>query len=169
MMYWFLLILAYVVSADISGNVVMNGTQALKVTVTPGSTNGGTVELVFSGNDGGWFAVGFNNTDMKATYSIVVDCTGITYEYYLGSGTCSPGCDTMLSNTYSVKSNSVQGNVRTVDITRPVNDNNNGAMYYNFPTSASSIQLIWAYGVAGQQFKSATSMANHGEIMLKLS
>ena len=105
---------------------------------------------------------------MKATYAIIVDLSGITYEYYLGSGTCSPGCDTMLKNTYSVNSNTMKDGVRTINITRPVNDNSNGAEYFNFPTSATDMTLIFAWGVNGQLFAQGTDMAGHGETKISL-
>eukprot|EP01084_Bolivina_argentea_P059195 108053_1 len=167
-----LLLLGYVASASTTGSVVMNSTvgQSLTVTVIPDSNSktGGHVNIVFSGSTQGWYAVGFNNTDMTATYSIVVDYSGIIYEYYLGHGTCSPGCDTLLKPTYYVNSNMIDANLRIINITRPIADDVNGAEYFVFPTAATDLQLIWAWGVKGQMFQEATAMGYHGECKINL-
>ena len=161
------------VYADISGMVVLNSTmnQKLSLDIIPDSNNKntmGNVNIVFSGSTQGWYGVGFNNSDMKATYAIIVDSSGITYEYYLGSGTCSPGCCTQLRNTYSVNSNTMNNGVRTVNITRGINDNSNGAEYFTFPTTATDLKLIYAWGIKGQLFADGTDMAGHGQTMISL-
>ena len=166
-------LLSYVASADISGSVVLNSTmnQSIYINIMPDSSNKNTmgeVNMVLTGNINTWFGVGFNNSDMRATYSIIVDESGITYEYYLGSGTCSPGCDEMLKPTYTLNSVSVMGQIRTVNITRPLNNNINGAAYFNFPSSATDLLLIWAYGVKGQLFQDGTAMGYHGETHVSL-
>ena len=162
------LLCIFMVRGDLTGSVVLNSTmnQVLKLDI---NNSTGRVNIIFSGNIDGWFGVGFNNTDMRATYTIIVDVTGIIYEYYLGSGTCSPECDTLLKPTFYINSNTMNGNTRSINIDRSINDNSNGAMYFNFPTNPTNLQLIWAYGIKGQLFEKATDMAYHGETKINLS
>eukprot|EP00484_Ammonia_sp_Unknown_P001314 CAMPEP_0197021312 /NCGR_PEP_ID=MMETSP1384-20130603/2188_1 /TAXON_ID=29189 /ORGANISM="Ammonia sp." /LENGTH=168 /DNA_ID=CAMNT_0042449109 /DNA_START=67 /DNA_END=573 /DNA_ORIENTATION=+ len=140
--------------------------QALTLNIDPSK---GTVNIVLTGDSTQWIGVGFNGTDMNNTYAFVADYdSDVIYELKLGSGLCSPQCDKQLTKRFTVNSNTVSNGVRTVNITRPINDNA-GSDYYTFPTTAGKINIIWAFGLKGQQFLNGTDMQNQGPTTITLS
>lgn len=99
-----------------------------------------TAEIKFSGPDGVWYGVGFNNTMMNGTYAIIVDGYGNVTERMLGyhqSGL-------LLTPTVTVTSDTTDDSGRTVVLTRSMTGK--GAYYYTFDSSISSINLIYAFG-----------------------
>ena len=170
-MYWLCQAIVFlyciISSHSLSGSVTLSSSNDQKLTLNIDSS-AGTVNITLTGKSDAWFGVGFNGTDMNTTYSIVADYDSSTvYELYLGSGFCSPACDKQLTSTITVNSNSVDDGVRTVDITRAITINN--AEYYSFPTSASSIPLIWAYGLSEQAFLDGTDMGGGGLTTISVS
>eukprot|EP01084_Bolivina_argentea_P052894 97113_1 len=149
------------VGNSLSGNVELYGlnNQALTLNI---DTSKNTVEIILTGDSKAWIGVGFNGTDMNNTYTIIADYDSTTiYELKLGGGRCSPKCDKQLKQTFTVNSNTVNNDIRTINITRPINDNDPD--YYQFPTVAGNIPLIWAFGVKGQKFMNGTDMQNQGK------
>ena len=140
--------------------------QSLKLKM---DTSANTVQIQFAGDANYWFGVGFNGTDMMNTYSFVVDgdYSNTIYELKLGSGDCSPGCDKQLNKSYTVNLNNRKGSLRTINITRSIIGNNNN--YYTFPTTPTSIPLIFAYGNRlNSQFEQSIEMGNAGLSTIKL-
>ena len=167
-MYLFLAVFSIIsICNGLSGEVELHelNNQHLSLNI---DVNGGTATIVLTGDDTAWFAVGFNGTDMNNTYAVLSDYDSKDiYELKLGSGHCSPGCDKQLPITYTVNLNRIENGVRTINITRPINDNNND--YYQFPTTPGTIPLIWAFGLKGQKFENGTDMQNQGRKEINLS
>ena len=159
-MYTFVAILSVLISIcnGLSGQVTLSNInkQTLEVDI---DTTAMKTTIILSGRSEGWIGVGFNGSDMNNTYAIVADYNSDKiYELDLGSGHCSPGCDKQLTQSFTVNSNKVSDGVRTINIVRPVTGN--GPDYYSFPTTASKVPLIWAFGIPGQTFLNATDMAD---------
>mmetsp|Transcript_37827 Transcript_37827/g.33415 ORF Transcript_37827/g.33415 Transcript_37827/m.33415 type:complete len:175 (+) Transcript_37827:93-617(+) len=153
----------YQAYANLMGSVILDQASGTSLMVSI-DTSKNMVEIDLAGDGRYWFGVGFNSTDMNNTYTILVDGgndAGKIYEYKLGSGTCSPKCDKMLTSTTKTNSNSLDGSVRTINVTRSVTGSNGD--YYTFPTSPTTISLIWGVGNAKNSvFESSTDMGGGG-------
>jgi hypothetical protein len=132
------------VNADIlTGSSVFNfspnpsvGLNALTV-----NTNSNMIDIVMSGRNDGWFAVGFGNTEMDGTYAIVIDEAGGITEYQLSQFGQN---NVVLQPTISQISNSVLASTRTVHLQRPTTTS--GPPYDVFPVTAGSYPLVSATG-----------------------
>jgi PEP-CTERM motif len=135
-------VLSAPVSADIlTGSTVFNFSPnpsvSLNLTV---NTTSNVIDIIMSGRNDGWFAVGFGNTDMDGTYAMVIDQLGALTEYQLGNF----GMNTELSGVGSVVNSNVVGSTRTVQIQRPYTTS--GAPYDVFPSLGGSYPLAGATG-----------------------
>ena len=153
----FILSILTVITYGLTGEVELEpiNRQRLSLNVEPSTQK---VTIILSGGDQAWIAVGFNGTDMNNTYTILADYDNEDiYELKLGPGGCSPQCDLILKPIFTINSNIVKNNIRTINITRPINYNNPN--YYSFPTTTNStIQLIWSYGIPGQKWNTSLAM-----------
>jgi len=98
-----------------------------------------------------WYSVGFGNSLMSKTYSIIVDGSGNVEERYL-VGTTS---GISLADTFTVESNSVTASVRTVTISRDLNYKTPTSYHHSFSLSEATIDTIWGYGTTSY-------LENHG-------
>jgi len=99
-----------------------------------------------------WYSVGFGNSVMSKTYSIIVDGEGNVEERYL-IGTTS---GISLADTFTVESNSVTDSVRTVVLSRDLNYNTPTHYHHSFSLDESTIETIYGYGTTSY-------LENHGE------
>ena len=170
-MYWLcqatVFLYCIISSHSLSGSVTLDSDNDQKLTLNI-DTSAGTVDILMTGKSDAWFGVGFNGTDMADVYTILADYDSSTvYELYLGDGGCSPECDKQLTSTITVKSNIVNDDIRTVNITRAITITN--AEYYSFSTSATSIPLIWAYGPDKETFFDSNKMDGAGKKTISVS
>ncbi len=128
---------ADILTGSTTFNFSPNPSVALNLTV---DTTSNVIDIVMSGRNDGWFAVGFGNTDMDGTYAMVIDQLGGLSEYQLGPF----GANTLLSGVGSVISSNVVGSTRTVQIQRPYTTS--GPPYDVFPTLGGSYPLAGATG-----------------------
>ena len=157
------------INADLYGEQILNQEHGQLIEVTV-NTSTMMVNILLSGDSKYWYGVGFNGTDMNNTYAIIVDGSdnkNNVYEYLLGSGTCSPGCDMLLESTLTINKNSNTDDIQLANITRNATINNSS--YYSFPTKQGSINLIFAFGNdKNAVFTKSTAMAGHGERVIEL-
>ena len=100
------------------------------------------VTLILKGPSDVWYGVAFDAYAMAdLPYSLIVNGTGHVFEDKLGNH--DPG--RVLSPSIKVLSNSVNNNIRTVIITRPIVGN-----YYSFNISKSTIPILTAIGKTGE-------------------
>ena len=103
------------------------------------TVNGDTdlVNIVLTGPDTNYFAVGFGNTVMNGTYGIIVDSLTGVLEQKLGNHSAG----IQLTDEVNVMSNTTNSGVRTVHLerARAIGD----ADYYTFAAAAGTIDLIW--------------------------
>jgi len=105
------------------------------------------VTIVLSGPSSGWFGVGFNAQKMAdMPYTIVVNSTGVIEQKI---GTCGSEADhcpgTLLQNQVKLVSNEVQGNTRTVVVTRSIAGVTSDHYTFNM-SSSTQIPFIAAVG-----------------------
>jgi len=99
-----------------------------------------------------WYSVGFGNSVMSKTYSIIVDGEGNVEERYL-IGTTS---GISLADTFTVESNSVTDSLRTVVLSRDLNYKTPTSYHHSFSLDESTIATIYGYGTTSY-------LENHGE------
>ena len=106
-------------------------------------TKGKKATITMSGPDGKYFSVGFNSPNFAMSdkpYTIVVDGTGNVSERKLGDH--DPG--TVIEQSVSVTSNTVEDGVRTVTMVRDLAGKTSD--HYTFDPSVSSLPVISASG-----------------------
>jgi hypothetical protein len=105
-----------------------------------------TVEIVMTGPEAVWFAVGFeplNHPSGADTYSVVPlggAPTADVQEWALGNHSAG----IQLPDSLTVDSNSVSAGVRTVELSGPASTSAGGN--YNYPTDPGEMEISWAYG-----------------------
>eukprot|EP00493_Phyllostaurus_siculus_P026467 UN26812 len=102
---------------------------------------GSTVTITVTGPGDKWFGIGFGSTTMPGTYAIVANDTAV-WEQKLGD--YAPG--NALTPMIKVVSNTVQNNIHTVVITRPMKGASDD--HYTFSTSSLTINYIDAIGAS---------------------
>ena len=137
--------------ADVVGGFMpLNATWDMHLGVLVDKTTD-TVHIQLSGPANRWFAVGFNNSNMSGTYTIVAEATGannIVERKMVGNG--NPG--SVITSGLAVQSDTVTNNVRTVYLTRPRIGATAG--HYTFADTADTIPIIYARGTG-------TTFSNH--------
>lgn len=134
--------------------------QILNGTATLSAANNMTVDLtvdvpqnevtiVFTGTNNFWFGFGFGGTQMFNRYSVITTGAGGISERKLGNHNSG----TTLTSSLTSINTTVSGSIRTVTIKRPIAGMNSN--YFSFPTSPSSIIMIWAKG-------NGMNLSNHG-------
>jgi hypothetical protein len=98
-----------------------------------------TVTITITGPGDKWFGIGFGSTTMPGTYAIAANDSAV-WEQKLGE--YAPG--TTLQPMIKIVSNTVQNNVRTVVVTRPMKGATSD--HYTFSTDTLSINYIDAIG-----------------------
>jgi len=112
----------------------------LDLSVNPSSN---VVDIFMSGRSDGWFAVGFDSTNMINTYAIIITQTGAPVEYLLqefGVG------NAVIAPTVSVIGSSVVGSKRTVHLRRDLDLGGGFPQHYVFPTEPGFVALAGATG-----------------------
>jgi|GEM_PF-3830024 len=102
--------------------------------------NTDTAHIQISGPSTKWFSVGFNGTQMKNTYAIIIDGNGNYVERKLERK--SKG--TLLADSLTEMSNTVNNGVRTIYLTRP--QVGLTASHYSFSDNQDTVNLIFARG-----------------------
>lgn len=141
------------------GSTTVSGTNNMDITVTV-NTNTNMVEIEMTGMNGTWFGYGFGGSSMSGRYTMITDGAGNFQERQLGAHTAG----STLSSSATVSSNTTSGSVRTVVVTRP--RVGQSSSYYTFPSTASSISLIWGKG-SGSSL-SQHSSSNRGSSIVTL-
>ncbi len=134
---------AFTAKADLlTGNTLFNfaPNPSVALNLLNVDTTSNMVDIVMSGRNDGWFAIGFGNNVMDGTYAIVINQTGASSEYMLGNF----GANTLLASSVSIVSSNVVGSTRTIHLQR--GREGIGAEYYNFPTVPGTILLAGATG-----------------------
>jgi len=107
------------------------------------------VDIFMSGRTDGWFAIGFDNTNMIDTYAIVITQTGAPVEYRLQEF----GIDNLLiAPTVSVIGSNVVGSTRTVHLRRELDLGSSFPQHYAFPTTPDFVALAGATGPGTFEF-----------------
>jgi len=111
------------------------------------SSNKITMTLVGPSNV--WYGVGFGNTEMSGTYSIIVYSTGYVEERYLIGTT--PG--NLLDSTFTLTSMYTAGSTRTVVLVRDLDYHLPSSYHYEFSVHDSTLETIYGYGTtAGLEY-----------------
>lgn len=133
-----------------SGVVTLSNTSGLAITVRI-QTNASTVTLIATGPSDRWFAIGFGTQNMNSGDCLIFSSAGISDRNFIGFTT--PSTDT---NDWTVSSNSVAGNIRTIVGTRALTSPNPTGDYA-FSNSATAIPVVWA-----RSDSATNSLAYHG-------
>jgi len=99
-----------------------------------------------------WYSVGFGNSYMSKTYSIIVDGDGNVEERYLIGTTSGKSLD----DSFTVDSNIVSGSSRTVVLSRDLDCDLASKYHHEFSLDESKIETIYGYGTTSY-------LENHGE------
>jgi len=141
-----LIILFTILSSQIRADIIEGNTSVIAGGVTLEldmivDTDMDLVTLTMTGPSNLYYAFGFGSTFMSSgTYAIVMNGSGSVFEQSLGfhSG------GTTLGSSITVVSNDVSGGIRTVQVTRAIAGLDGS--YYTFPSTAGSIDFIFARG-----------------------
>jgi hypothetical protein len=164
-----LLLLAFVESyfsqTYSTGVVNLSSTSGLAMTAKIDVTN--QVKITLTGPAGRWFAIGFNANSMTSGTDVVsVHNSGSLNAFDCSlSGFSAPVSDP--SQNWTINSDVVSGNVRTVIATRALNTGD--ANDYIFSASASSISLIWARSSSATFSYSYHGGSNRGVVLANLA
>jgi hypothetical protein len=164
-----LLLLAFVESyfsqTYSTGVVNLSSTSGLVMTAKIDVTN--QVKITLTGPAGRWFAIGFNANSMTSGIDVVsVHNSGNLNAFDCSlSGFSAPVSDP--SQNWTISSDVVSGNVRTVIATRALNTGD--ANDYIFSASASSISLIWARSSSATFSYSYHGGSNRGVVLANLA
>jgi hypothetical protein len=133
----FFLFTSQSIAQEFIGTSAASSSQNIQI----GSNSSGEVELILTGPSNVWFAFGFGNSIMNNTYSIVVDGNGDVSERKLGNHSAGG----TLNDSFTVESNNVDGNTRTVFLSRVTLEGPNSD-YFTFPAEETSYTYIWGVG-----------------------
>jgi hypothetical protein len=123
-----------------TGTVTLSNTSGLAMTAK--IDVGTQVTLTLTGPTGRWFALGFDAGSMASGTDVVGVHSATTlnaFDCYL-TGYSAPVTDPQ--QNWTITSDVVNGSVRTIVATRPLNTGD--ANDYDFPSTPTSIGLIWA-------------------------
>lgn len=152
-----LLMLATIPAADATvwvGSVTSPSAPTVEVEVRVDDV-ASTVEMTFRGPSNRWFAFGFGANTMTG-YAIITEQSGSLNFYernMIAIG--NPGV-IQAQQDLSLVSDDSAGGVTEFTVTRALNTGD--ANDFVFPTSAQTVEVIWARG----SFDGATSLAYHG-------
>jgi hypothetical protein len=133
-----------------SGNVFLSDDGGLNYQVEI-ETNATNVFLTFTAPADRWFGLGFGVSNMSSGGDVVIfDGNNLTDRSFAGNAL--PTLDS--NQTWTITSNEVNANVRTLVATRPLSS---GQGNYVFTNSSQSITLAWAMGTS-----SSFSLQYHG-------
>jgi hypothetical protein len=118
------------------------------------------VTITLSGPPVVWFGTGFNATEMRGTYVIIVDGEGNVMERVLGDHV--PGVK--VDDSVTLVSNTVVGRYRTVVLTRPLTGKT--AAHYSFSATETTVPIIQAVG-STVGFRQHIRRAQHILLMLR--
>jgi hypothetical protein len=121
---------------------VGSGTTQIELIATINSgTN--TVDFEMTGPDSKWFAIGFSASSMSAgSYGIIANVNGGNPQEYNIQGQMTPNLQS--SQDLSNFSSSTNAGRKTFTFNRALNTSDPND--YIFPTTAITINVIWAYG-----------------------
>lgn len=122
------------------------------------NTDDGLVKMEFTGPSDVWYAFGFGSKVMKGAYAIAVSDRGIEERFLDGRNEGET-----LNKSIRVLSDTTVNGFRKVEISRLLKGK--GDKYYNFPRSASDIDIIYAIG---KNEKVNKKHAEKGTAVLKL-
>jgi len=127
-----------------------SGTDQIDLTVTVNSGSN-TIDFEMTGPATKWFGVGFAATSMSSgSYGILASVSGGNPQEYTIQGQTTPSLHS--TQNLSSFSSSTNSGRKTFTFSRATNTGD--ANDYSFPTSATTINVIWAYG-------NSTTLAQH--------
>ena len=132
------------------------GTQNITLNATV-NTSTNMVAMTITGPQTRWFGIGFDGSAMNGTYTLIFKENSGTIEERMLVGHSKGN---LLGQELSISSDTNDGAIRTVVLTRPRNAADANA--YDFPTTdGSSTNIIWGFGPNGGSFDTATFMGGH--------
>ncbi len=123
-----------------TGTIQLSNTNGLAMTLR--LDIGSQVNMILTGPADRWFSVGFGATSMTAGTDVVLchtNSTLTTFDRVL-TGFAAPSSDS--TQNWTILSNTVSGNVRTINATRPLETGD--ANDYSFSSTPSALSIIWA-------------------------
>ena len=136
---------AFTAKAELlTGNTLFNfaPNPSVALNLLAVNTTSNMVDIIMSGRNDGWFAIGFGNNTMDDTYAIIIDQTGASSEYKLGIF----GSNTLIASTVSLVSSNVAGSTRTVHLQRGRDLGIAFPDHYAYPTAPGTVLLAGATG-----------------------
>lgn len=141
-----------------TGTIQLSNTSGLAMTLR--LDIGSQVNMILTGPADRWFSVGFGATSMTAGTDTVLCHTNSTLTSFdrVLPGFAAPTVDA--TQNWTVISNTVAGNVRTITATRALNTGDPND--YVFSSSPSALSIIWARASANNYSLTYHGGANRG-------
>ena len=131
-----------------TGTVVLNGSnRTLKI-----DTDATTVTMTLTGSSTAWLGVGFGGTSMSSVSDMFIWNASSNRDYTPSGSRSQPSPDGAESQSWTVVSDDVVGDVRTVVATRALISSGD----YTFLNDTSTIPIIFAEGFS-------TSLSKHND------
>ena len=129
-----------------TGAVALTGTNlSLKI-----DTNATTVTMTLTGSSTVWLGIGFGGTSMSSVSDMFIWNASSNRDYTASGSRSQPSADAAASQSWTIVSDNVAGNIRTVVATRALVS----AGDYTFLNDSSTIPIIFAEGFS-------TSLGSH--------
>lgn len=138
-------------SSSVSKTYVSKSSVTLSMNLEM-SSDDNTLTITLVGPSTVYFSVGFGEKIMKNCYTIVIDGDGNISERKLSKKDEGDELDT----TFDIDSNTVDGSLRTIVLTRDYDYDLTSDDYFTFTIDDTSIKTIWAYG-------KTSYLSDHGE------
>ena len=151
-----LLILFLTTSSSLFAQSFSTGTQTLSFGLTANiniDNDTGTTTLTLAGPSNKWFGIGFGNSNMNGTDIFMTNGSFIRDAYSSSTSGAPADSSTNESGDWTLVSNTVSSNTRTIVATRA--NNTGDSKDYVFSASAGSLSVIYAVG-------SSTTYGYHG-------
>lgn len=141
-----------------TGTIQLSNTSGLAMTLR--LDIGSQVNMILTGPADRWFSVGFGATSMTAGTDTVLCHTNSTLTSFdrVLPGFAAPTVDA--TQNWTIISNTVAGNVRTITATRALNTGDPND--YVFSSSPSALSIIWARASANNYSLTYHGGANRG-------
>ncbi len=141
-----------------TGTIQLSNTSGLGITLR--LDIGSQVNMILTGPADRWFSVGFGATSMTAGTDVVLchtNSTLTTFDRVL-PGFAAPTADA--TQNWTILSNTVSGNVRTINATRSLDTGDSND--YVFSNTPSALSVIWARASANNYTLNYHGGANRG-------
>lgn len=141
-----------------TGTIQLTNTSGLAMTLR--LDIGSEVNMILTGPADRWFSVGFGATSMTAGTDVVLCHTNSTLTSFDRDlpGFAAPTVDA--TQNWTIISNTVSGNVRTITATRSLNTGDPND--YVFSNTPSALSIIWARATANNYSLTYHGGANRG-------